>query len=87
MPAFELSASRRQDARAGYYYRRKLGLRELLPAFGVAVAAGMLAFYVTRLMLQRTPLSVERGGRLPPAREVVTRASRGQRGRQGHPAA
>ena len=39
-----------------YFYRRELSLRELLPAFGVAVGAGAVAFYVARLLLQRTPL-------------------------------
>jgi len=40
----------------GYVYRRK---RELLPAIGVGVAAGLAAFYVTRLFLERTPLLPE----------------------------
>ena len=39
-----------------YYYRRDLTLREMLPAFGVAVGAGLAAFYVARLFVQRTPL-------------------------------
>lgn len=39
-----------------YYYRRKLSLREQLPAIGVAVGAGLAAFYVARLLVQRTPL-------------------------------
>ena len=39
-----------------YYYRRRLTLREQLPAIGVAVGAGLAAFYVARLLLQRTPL-------------------------------
>ena len=38
------------------YYRRRLGLRELLPAVGIAAGAGLAAFYLARLMLQRTPL-------------------------------
>lgn len=56
MPKSELQASRRRDARAEYSYRRELDARELLPAFGVAVAAGLFAFYITRLLLQRTRL-------------------------------
>ena len=39
-----------------YYYRRPLTLREHLPAIGVAVGAGLAAFYVARLLIQRTPL-------------------------------
>jgi hypothetical protein len=42
-----------------YYYRRELSLRELLPAVGVGVAAGVVGFYVARLLLQRTPLARE----------------------------
>jgi len=41
-----------------YVYRRRLAPRELLPAVGVAVGAGLAAFYVARLFLQRTPLDV-----------------------------
>ena len=40
----------------GYVYRRPLSGSELLPAIGVGVAAGVAAFYVARLFLQRTPL-------------------------------
>lgn len=43
----------------GYVYRRPLTGTELLPAIGVGVAAGLAAFYVTRLFLQRTPLLPE----------------------------
>jgi hypothetical protein len=57
--------SRHRDAYAEYYYRRPLGIRELLPAIGVAVGAGLFAFYITRLLLQRTPLRVERGAGRP----------------------
>jgi hypothetical protein len=42
---------------AEYSYRRTLSAAELLPAIGVGVAAGALAFYVARVFLQRTPLS------------------------------
>ena len=44
---------------AGYVYRRPLAGRELLPAIGVGVAAGLAAFYVARLFLERTPLLPE----------------------------
>jgi hypothetical protein len=43
----------------GYVYRRSLEGRELLPAIGVGVVAGLAAFYVARLFLQRTPLLPE----------------------------
>ena len=68
MPAFE-KHSRREDAGTRYYYRRPLRFRELLPAIGAGIGAGLVAFYLTRLMLQRTPLEVERRprGRRSPA--------------------
>ena len=44
---------------AGSVYRRPLEGRELLPAIGVGVAAGLAAFYVARLFLERTPLLPE----------------------------
>lgn len=40
----------------GYTVRRPLGARDLLPAVGAAVALGLVGFYVTRLLLERTPL-------------------------------
>jgi len=43
----------------GYVYRRPLSGPELLPAIGVGVATGLVAFYVARLFLQRTPLLPE----------------------------
>jgi hypothetical protein len=46
-----------------YYYRRRLGVLELLPAIGVGVGAGLAAFYVMRLFLERTPLEPRAGGR------------------------
>jgi len=68
MPSPERASPRRPrrdvDAEQEYYYRRKLGLRELLPAVGIGVGAGLFAFYVTRLLLQRTPLKVERRPRV-----------------------
>lgn len=42
-----------------YYYRRQLGPRELLPAVGAAVGAGLAAFYLAKLFLERTQLVVE----------------------------
>jgi hypothetical protein len=83
MPAPRFSVSRRNHAHAEYYYRRQLGLRELIPAVGVAIGAGLLAFYVTRLLLQRTPLRVDRGPRLAPK----DGGTRGARARSDYPAA
>ena len=52
--------SNRQTTRLdGYVYRRSLSSRELIPAVGVGVAAGLVAFYVARLFIQRTPLLPE----------------------------
>ena len=71
MPLSE-SPARQNDANAEYYYRRPLNLRALLPAIGVGIGAGLFAYYVTRLLLQRTPLRIERsapsGRRRPRAR-------------------
>ena len=39
-----------------YVYRRRLDARELVPAIGVGVGVGVLAFYAAYLFLQRTPL-------------------------------
>lgn len=39
-----------------YYYRRQLGATDLLPAIGVGIAAGIGAFYLVQLLIQRTPL-------------------------------
>ena len=56
MPA--KSDPRAEGERAGsqFYYRRTLNGRDLLPAIGVGVAAGILAFYVARIYLEQTPL-------------------------------
>lgn len=48
-----------------YVYRRDLGPRELLPAVALGVGAGLAAFYVARVLLERTPL-VPRGARRGP---------------------
>ena len=39
-----------------YYYRRSLTIRELAPAIGAALAAGLATFYVAKLFIERTPL-------------------------------
>jgi hypothetical protein len=43
----------------GYVFRRSLSGRELLPAIGAGIAAGLAGFYVARLFLERTPLLPE----------------------------
>jgi len=43
----------------GYVYRRPLDGAELIPAVGVGICSGLIAFYVARLFLQRTPLLPE----------------------------
>lgn len=55
-----------REARRSYYYRRPLGIVELLPAVGVGLGIGLAAFYVTRVLLERTPLAPE-----PPGAPVV----------------
>ena len=44
-----------------YYFRRELEPRETLTAAGIAVGAGLAAFYLARMMLQRTPIAREQG--------------------------
>jgi hypothetical protein len=39
-----------------YYYRRRLTPRELLPAVGIAIGAGAVAFYLAKVLFERTPL-------------------------------
>jgi hypothetical protein len=59
-----------------YYYRRRLSPRELLPAIGAGVAAGIFVFYLVQLRDQRTPLT-------PEALEPATRRHRPKRDRGG----
>ena len=55
---------RRADRGADdYYYRRPLTGRELLPALGAAVGAGLATFYVVRVLTERTPLAPSAGPR------------------------
>ena len=42
-----------------YYFRRPLAATELLPAVAIGVGAGLMAFYVVQLLVQRTPLMRE----------------------------
>ena len=46
-------------ATSSHYYRRALRPWEMLPAVGVAFGAGLVVFYLAKLMLQRTPLRPE----------------------------
>jgi hypothetical protein len=77
MPQPEELPRRPRDERASYSYRRKLGVTELLPAIGVAIGAGFLAYYITRILLQRTPLTVDRT--LDSSRRQMTRGPRAAR--------
>jgi hypothetical protein len=43
-----------------YYYRRSLTPREALPAVGVGIGVGLIAFYLAKILLERTPLRPER---------------------------
>ena len=57
-----------------YHYRRRLTARELLPAIGVGLGVGLVAMYIARIFLQRTPLSPTPARpvrRALPARTVV----------------
>ncbi|MFL5638374.1 MAG: hypothetical protein ACJ78M_03290, partial [Gemmatimonadaceae bacterium] len=62
---------------AEYYYRRHLGAKDLLPAIGVGVAAGLAGFYVVQLLIQRTPLvpqgELTRARTTPPKRVLGAR--------------
>lgn len=57
----------RQDVRPAdeYYYRRRLGLRDIAPVVGIGVGVGLAAFYVARLLFERTPLRVPDEPRRP----------------------
>lgn len=59
-----------------YYYRRPLRLRELAPAIGAAVGAGAAAFYLARVILQRTPLVRDPGISVLDERGAVVRRPR-----------
>jgi hypothetical protein len=59
-----------------YYYRRELGTRETLTVAGIAVGAGLAAFYLARLMLQRTPIAREEAIPQIDERGVIVRRPR-----------
>ena len=63
-PSLHLAKSSERPSREvarleGYVYRRTLEARELIPAIGAGVVTGLVAFYMTRLFLERTPLLPE----------------------------
>ncbi|MFL5574584.1 MAG: hypothetical protein ACJ79S_01215, partial [Gemmatimonadaceae bacterium] len=70
----------RGSANEPYHYRRRLGARDLWVAAGIGAAAGVTAFYVASLLLQRTPLETPRvaAGAAP-----GSRGTSGGRGRRG----
>jgi hypothetical protein len=77
------SDPRDETAGAEYFYRRSLSVSEVLPAVGVGVAVGLAAFYVARLMLQRTPLVPRTGTGDASADAISRRRSRGSRAHGG----
>jgi hypothetical protein len=58
-----------------YVYRRRLDAAELLPAIGVGVGIGAIAFYVAYLFLQRTPLEPTRITSGSPAKRLLRGAA------------
>lgn len=44
------------DTRTRFSYRRELEVRDVLPAIGIGITVGLVAFYLTGVFLQRTPL-------------------------------
>ena len=53
-----------------YVYRRRLEPRELLPALGVGLGVGAVAFYLAYIVLQRTPLDPYTDAARAPARRL-----------------
>ena len=66
------SDPRIESGGAEYFYRRSLRARELLPAIGIGVAAGMVAFYIARIVIQRTPLAPELTASRRKSRKALT---------------
>jgi len=56
-----------------YSYRRRLTARELIPVLAVGIGAGLAAFYVARVMAERTTFERE-----VPTRVVRRRRPRGE---------
>jgi hypothetical protein len=55
----------RHDARESYSYPRRLSASELVPVLAIAVGAGLVAFYIARLLKARTPLVADSASRGP----------------------
>jgi hypothetical protein len=70
------SESRSAVPAATYYVRRPLVWRDLLPAIGAGLGAGLATFYVARLLLQKTPLVREQGIAQLDERGMVVRRPR-----------
>jgi hypothetical protein len=68
-----------------YYFRRELDAGETLTAAGIAVGAGIAAFYLARLLLQRTPLARETVIPQLDERGVIVRRPRPKRSRTPAP--
>lgn len=64
---------------SAYVYRRPLVFRELLPAIAAGAGAGLFAFYIARLLLERTPLDRAPASRHAPSvgARSPTRGTRG----------
>ena len=62
-----------------YYFRRELEARETLTAAGLAVGAGIAAFYLARMMLQRTPIAREEAIPQLDERGAIVRRTRQKR--------
>ena len=59
MPAKTDPRNETDSAGSPFYSRRSLSAGELLPAIGIGVAAGLVAFYLAQVVMQRTPLAPE----------------------------
>ena len=62
-----------------YYFRRELEARETLTAAGLALGAGLAAFYLARMMLQRTPIAREQSIPQIDERGAIVRRTRQKR--------
>lgn len=58
-----------------YVYRRRLAPTELLPAIGVGVGVGAIAFYIAYLFLQRTPLEPKQLSAAAPGKRLLRGAA------------
>jgi len=70
-----MSAPRTESKGSKYYYRRSsLKGGELVRALGIGLAAGAAAFYIARIVFQRTPLVASDETRRGPRRLRAPRA-------------